>query len=244
MTTEPILVAQDIVVRFGGLTAVDGVSVDLQPGRITGLMGPNGAGKTTFFNTLSGHQPVTSGQVFLKGKDVTGLSAHGRARMGIARTFQLGGLVEDLSAIENIALGLDHGGRMTGKFLRRRQVRAAAEQILADFDLADVANRLGSDLGAGLRRRVEVARAMAAEASVVMLDEPAAGLTVSERDELAALLARVADAGTAILITEHSSDFLFNVSDEVVVMNFGEELRRGTPADIKNDPAVVAAYLG
>jgi ABC-type branched-subunit amino acid transport system ATPase component len=244
MTAESIHVANDIVVRFGGLTAVGGVSVALKPGRITGLMGPNGAGKTTFFNTLSGHQPVTSGQVFLKGKEVTGLSAHARARMGIARTFQLGGLVEDLSAIENIALGLDHGGRVTGKFLRRRQVRPAAEQILADFDLVDVANQLGSDLGAGLRRRVEVARAMAAEASVVMLDEPAAGLTVSERDELAALLATVAESGTAILVTEHSSDFLFNVSDEVVVMNFGEELRRGTPADIKNDPAVVAAYLG
>lgn len=244
MTAESILVAKDIVVRFGGLTAVGGVSVELKRGQITGLMGPNGAGKTTFFNTLSGHQAVTSGQVLFKGQDVTGLSAHGRARMGMARTFQLGGLVEDLSAIENIALGIDHGGRVRNKFVRRREVRQAAEQILADFDLADVAGALGSDLGAGLRRRVEVARAMAAEASVVMLDEPAAGLTVSERGELAELLRRVAAGGTAILITEHSSDFLFNVSDEVVVMNFGEELRRGTPADIKNDPAVVAAYLG
>lgn len=239
-----ILRAEDIVVQFGGLTAVGDVSIALSEGKITGLMGPNGAGKTTFFNAVSGHQSLTSGRVFLGERDVTRLSAQGRARLGIARTFQLGGLVDDLTAIENIALGLDHGSRVSGAFLRRRELRARATEVLERFDLLPVANQMGSDLGAGLRRRVEVARAMAAEARVLMLDEPAAGLTVAERAELAKLLIDLAAGGTSVLITEHASDFLFSVSDEIVVMNFGRELRRGTSEEIKNDQDVVAAYLG
>src|SRR5690606_13984585 len=115
-------------------------------------------GKTTFFNAVSGHQELTSGRVFLGDRDVTRLAAHGRARLGIARTFQLGGLVDDLTAIENVALGLDHGSRMSGRFLRRRDTRRKATEVLERFDLLSVASQLGSDLGAGLRRRVEVAR--------------------------------------------------------------------------------------
>ncbi|HSF26718.1 MAG TPA: ATP-binding cassette domain-containing protein [Actinomycetes bacterium] len=241
---QPLLRAVDIVVKFGGLTAVNGVSVELFPGRITGLMGPNGAGKTTFFNALSGHQLVTEGHVYMGEEEVTAVPAHGRARRGLARTFQLGGLIDDLSAVENVALGLDHGGRMSGTFISRRDLHRAAMDCLVRFDLVEVADQIGADLGAGLRRRVEVARAMAAGASIVMLDEPAAGLTVTERDELARFLTTVASEGTSILITEHSSDFLFSVSDEILVMNFGNELRRGAPAEIRNDPAVVAAYLG
>ncbi len=241
---KAILRAEDIVVQFGGLTAVADVSIELFEGRITGLMGPNGAGKTTFFNAVSGHQAVTSGQVFLGDREVTNLPAHQRARLGIARTFQLGGLVDDLTAIENIALGLDHGSRVSGKFFRRREMREKASGVLERFDLLPVANQLGSDLGAGLRRRVEVARAMAADARVLMLDEPAAGLTVAERADLAKLLTDLAAGGTAVLITEHASDFLFSVSDEIVVMNFGRELRRGNPVEIKSDKDVVAAYLG
>ena len=241
---EPLLRAVDIVVKFGGLTAVNGVSVELFPGRITGLMGPNGAGKTTFFNALSGHQIATGGRVYMGEREVTDVPAHGRSRMGLARTFQLGGLIDDLSALENVALGLDHRGRMSRKFVPRRDLRRTAMECLARFDLTEVADQIGADLGAGLRRRVEVARAMAAGASIVLLDEPAAGLTVTERDELAAFLATVASGGTSILITEHASDFLFSVSDEILVMNFGNELRRGAPAEIRNDPAVVAAYLG
>ncbi|GAA3731978.1 ABC transporter ATP-binding protein [Leifsonia bigeumensis] len=241
---QVVLRAEDIVVQFGGLTAVADVSIELSAGRVTGLMGPNGAGKTTFFNAVSGHQELTSGRVVLGDRDVTRLSAHGRARLGIARTFQLGGLVDDLTAIENIALGLDHGSRMSGRFLRRRDTRRRAAEVLERFDLLSVASQMGSDLGAGLRRRVEVARAMAADAKVLMLDEPAAGLTVAERAELAAVLGDVAAGGTAVLVTEHASDFLFSVSDEIVVMNFGRELRRGTPEQIKSDKDVVAAYLG
>lgn len=239
-----ILRAEDIVVQFGGLTAVGDVSIELSEGKITGLMGPNGAGKTTFFNAVSGHQAVTGGHVFVDDREVTKLPAHQRARLGIARTFQLGGLVDDLTAIENIALGLDHGSRVSGSFARRRELRQKATEVLERFDLLPVAHQLGSDLGAGLRRRVEVARAMAADARILMLDEPAAGLTVDERAELAKLLTDLAAGGTSVLITEHASDFLFNVSDEIVVMNFGRELRRGNPVDIKSDKDVVAAYLG
>jgi ABC-type branched-subunit amino acid transport system ATPase component len=244
VTIDPVLRADGIVVRFGGLTAVDGVSVDLHPGRITGLMGPNGAGKSTFFNAVSGHQALTAGHVELGGRDVTSLSAHRRARLGISRTFQLGGLVDDLTAVENIALGIDHAGRMSGRAARRGEVRRAAHEVLERFGLTEVTGSLGEDLGAGLRRRVEVARAMAAKPAVLLLDEPAAGLTIVERDDLAELIRRVADDGTAVLVTEHASDFLFTISHEIVVMNFGKELRRGGPAEIKNDSDVVSAYLG
>src|SRR5690606_29965843 len=168
--------ATDIVVQFGGLTAVDHISIDLHRKRITGLMGPNGAGKSTFFNAVSGHQPLTSGRVELGGRDVTSLSAHRRARLGISRTFQLGGLIDDLTAMENIALGIDHAARMSGRMPRRREVRRIAHEVLERFGLVEVSSSLGEDLGAGLRRRVEVARAMAAQPSILLLDEPAAGL--------------------------------------------------------------------
>lgn len=244
MTTEPVLRATDIVVQFGGLTAVDHISIDLHRKRITGLMGPNGAGKSTFFNAVSGHQPLTSGRVELGGRDVTSLSAHRRARLGISRTFQLGGLIDDLTAMENIALGIDHAARMSGRMPRRREVRRIAHEVLERFGLVEVSSSLGEDLGAGLRRRVEVARAMAAQPSILLLDEPAAGLTITERDELAKLIRQIAADDTAVLVTEHASDFLFTISHEIVVMNFGKELRRGEPDEIKNDSDVVSAYLG
>jgi ABC-type branched-subunit amino acid transport system ATPase component len=245
MNTEgPVLSAEGIVVRFGGLTAVNDVSLELYEGRTTGLMGSNGAGKTTLFNTLSGHQPMTEGKVSIRGRDVSRLAAHRRARLGLARTFQLGGLVDDLTVLENIVLGLDHHKRIDGPRLRRRLLRERALEHLERHGLADVASAIGEELGAGLRRRVEVARCLAAGASILLLDEPAAGLTTNERNELAEFLRMVVDDGAALLITEHSAEFLLAVSDEIIVMNFGKELRRGAPSQIKNDPAVIAAYLG
>ena len=242
--SAPIFQAREVSVVFGGLTAVDRMSVDLVPGRITGLMGPNGAGKSTFFNTISGHQPVSGGRLTFKGEDVTNTPAYRRARMGIARTFQLGGLVDELTVLENVALGLDHFGRVKRTFRSGRATRAAAIEWLDRARLTDVADQLGADLGAGLRRRAEVARTMASRAPLVLLDEPAAGLTEAERDELANLLREVAAQGTALLVTDHSADFLLSISDDVVVMEFGKKLISGPPDKVKHDPAVIAAYLG
>jgi branched-chain amino acid transport system permease protein len=239
-----LLAATGVTVRFGGLTAVDDMSVDVHAGQIVGLMGPNGAGKTTLFNTLSGHQVVTSGRIAMDGREVTALPAHQRARLGLARTFQMGGLVSDLTVIENIALGLDHGRRLGQSRRGRGALIDAAREHLERFRLLDVADVYAGTLGAGLRRRVEVARVMAAEPTLVLLDEPAAGLTPGERDDLAELLASVKQRNVGLLVTEHTSDFLFSLADTIIVMNFGRELLRGTPEVVRNDRTVLAAYLG
>lgn len=244
MTGQLLLAATGVTVRFGGLVAVDDMSVDVHAGQIVGLMGPNGAGKTTLFNTLSGHQVVTSGSILMNGRDVTALPAHQRARLGLARTFQMGGLVSDLTVIENIALGLDHGHRLGHGRRGRSDLVAGARDHLDRFRLLDVADVYAGTLGAGLRRRVEVARVMAADPALVLLDEPAAGLTPSERDDLAELLTSVKERNVGLLVTEHTSDFLFSLADTIIVMNFGRELLRGTPDVVRTDRTVLAAYLG
>lgn len=245
MTADvPLLRAVGVTVRFGGLTAVDDMSVEVDAGRVVGLMGPNGAGKTTLFNTLSGHQSVTSGTIQIRGQEVTAQPAHQRARLGLARTFQLGGLVSDLTVIENMALGLDHARRLGRARLGRTALIAAAREHLARFRLLEVEDVYAGTLGAGLRRRVEVARVMAADPALVLLDEPAAGLTPGERDDLAELLVSVKERNVGLLVTEHTSDFLFSVADNIIVMNFGRELLRGTPDVVRNDRTVLAAYLG
>lgn len=244
MTADVVLEATDVSVHFDGLRAVEGMQIHLREGRVTGLMGPNGAGKTTFFNTLSGHQRVDSGRVVLRGRDVTSLSPDARARLGIARTFQLGGLSEDLTVLENVVLGVDHAGRIAKRRVSRRRAREVAWSWVERLELTDVADRIGGDLGAGLRRKAEIARTLAAGAQIMLLDEPAAGLSGAEREELSAILRTIAAEGKAILVTDHSTDFLFSSVDEVVVMNFGKRLAAGTPGEVQKDPEVIKAYLG
>ncbi|MPZ52963.1 MAG: ATP-binding cassette domain-containing protein [Acidimicrobiia bacterium] len=239
-----VLEARDVSVHFGGLKAVDGMDIEVRRSSVTGLMGPNGAGKTTFFNTLSGHQETVSGVVSLEGEDVTHLAAHARAKLGIARTFQLGGLVDDLTVLENVALGVDHFGRIAGNSVGRQETRARARKWVETFGLGDVVDRIGGDLGAGLRRKAEIARTLAAGAHVVLLDEPAAGLSKAEREDLTVTLREIAEQGKAVLVTDHSTDFLFASADEVVVMNFGTYLFEGTPEEVQKHPDVIRAYLG
>jgi branched-chain amino acid transport system permease protein len=240
----PLLEGSNVTVKFGGLTAVGDMTLAVNRAQIVGLMGPNGAGKTTLFNALSGHQPVASGEIRINGVSVTKESAFSRARRGLARTFQLGGLVGDLTVLENIALGFDHGRRLGHPARSRSALIAAARAHLTAFGLEELEFVYANNLGAGLRRRVEVARVMAAEPTLVLLDEPAAGLAHDERDDLAKLLASLRDRGIGLLVTEHTSDFLFAVADQIVVMNFGRELLRG-PADVvRSDQTVLSAYLG
>lgn len=242
--SDAVLVAKGVSVRFGGLTAVSDMSMDVQRGQVLGLIGPNGAGKTTFFNALTGHQVIDTGTVELLGTDITTLPAHMRARMGMARTFQLGGLIPELTALENVALGLDHYARTGKGKIRRGETRTAATSYLDRFGLVRVADELVAGLPAGTKREIEVARALASSASLLLLDEPGAGLTAAERQRLSAMVRGIAQTGTAFIITDHSTDLVFSVSDEVVVMSFGQLVRRGEPDAIRRDPTVMEAYLG
>ena len=241
---EPVLVVEEATVRFGGLTAVDGLSLEAPAGRVTGLIGPNGAGKTTLFNAVTGHQPLTTGTVRVLGRDVTRLRASARARMGIARTFQLGGCVPELSALENVVLGVDHGMR-AGREPELGDRVATARALLARFELTDVEEELAGSLPAGVRREVEIARALASGGRLVLLDEPGVGLAESERDRLGALVRRIAhEHGTAFLVTDHNTDLIFSLSDHVVAMNFGAKIAEGDPETVREAPAVLEAYLG
>lgn len=240
----PLLSARSVTVKFGGLTAVDCVDGDVSPGEIVGLMGPNGAGKTTFFNALSGHQAVTEGTVTFAGTEVTAVRPHLRARMGLARTFQMGGLVLELTVLENVVLGLDHRQRISHRRQSRRELVHAATELLGRYGLAAYANNVAVTLGAGLRRRVEVVRVLAAQPRMVLLDEPAAGLSPDERDDLAELLRLIKAQDVAILVTEHASDFLFAVADRIMVMNFGKKLLEDVPSAVRTNATVLSAYLG
>lgn len=238
-----ILTAEGVTVSFGGLQAVKKMEISASPGQVVGIIGPNGAGKSTFFNAISGHQPVNEGKVIFRDRDVTEIAPHIRARMGLARTFQLGGLIEDLTAQENVVLGLDHALR-AGLLAGDTDSAGAAVGFLARFELDAVAQELVFNLAAGVRRQIEIARTIASGARLILLDEPGAGLSEGEREQLVTMIRGLAQEGKAFLITDHSTDFVFSVSDHISVMNFGELIASGTPAAIRKHPEVLEAYLG
>ncbi len=241
---EPVLLAEEVTVRFDGLVAVDAVSLECHRGRVTGLIGPNGAGKTTLFNAITGHQTVTHGAVRFLGRDVTRTPAHTRARMGIARTFQLGGCIPDLSVLENVVLGLDLAAR-AGRGVPRHDRVHAARELLVRFALDGQQDALVSSLSAGLRREVEIARALASGSRLLLLDEPGVGLTEAERERLSRLVRQVAaDHDTAFLVTDHNTDLIFSVADRVIAMNFGSTIAEGAPGEVQASAAVLDAYLG
>lgn len=239
-----ILSVTDAKVYFDGLKAVDGVSLEVAPGRVVGLIGPNGAGKTTLFNAISGHVPITGGTVELMGTDVTTRGPHHRARLGLARTFQLGGLIDELTALENVVLGLDQQGRIGDSHVPRNRLRSVALTMLDELGLSDVGDELVEALPMGIRRQVEVIRAVAAQPHLVLLDEPGAGLTETERAHLSTMVRGLASDRLSFVITDHSTDLVFSVSDEVLAMNFGREVAHGEPDVIRRDRQVMEAYLG
>jgi branched-chain amino acid transport system permease protein len=248
---ERILSVQKATKRFGGLVAVNEVGFDVNAGEIIGLIGPNGAGKSTMFNLVTGTLPMTSGKVEFLGHDITGLAQREIARRGMARTFQHVKLRPQMTLIDNVALGAH--SRATAGVLRaglrldrneEAQIMAAAQLQLERIGLAGREYELAGNLPLGTQRILEIARALASDPVLLVLDEPAAGLRRKEKQALAELLRKLRGEGVTILIVEHDMDFVMKLVDRLVVMNFGSKLLEGLPAEVRADPNVQAAYLG
>lgn len=247
----PVLTVDRAVKRFGGLVAVNDVSFAVNAGEIIGLIGPNGAGKSTMFNLLTGTAPMSAGRVQFLGQDVTGRSQRDIARLGMARTFQHVKLRPHMSLLDNVALGA-HARANCGMLraglgldgAEERQIFAEAQAQLERIGLGDRGGELAGSLPLGTQRILEIARALAADPVLLVLDEPAAGLRRKEKQALGELLRKLRDEGVTILIVEHDMDFVMKLVDRLVVMNFGAKLVEGVPAAVRADPQVQAAYLG
>jgi len=231
----------NVEVRFGGVAALRGVDLGADAGSVTGLIGPNGAGKTTLFNVVTGLCKANSGKVLLDGEPIGQLAPHRRARLGIARTFQRLEIFGSLTVRENILVSAEIRRRWARDGSRPRDV---AEEILAEVNLEHLANVRADTLPTGMARLVEVGRALATRPRVLLLDEPSSGLDDRESDELGELLRRVAGRGVAVLLVEHDVELVMSVCSLVHVLDFGRILAVGTPAEIKSNPEVRAAYLG
>jgi branched-chain amino acid transport system ATP-binding protein len=233
------LEARGLKVHFGGVHAVDGVDLALPKGEILGLIGPNGAGKTTLVNALSGFQKPNGGTVSLGGTDVTGWRPHRLARRGLARTFQSVRLFPDLTVLENVELG----GVAVG--MRRPAARRWALDLLDRLKLDDKAHLYATGLPHGLERRLGIVRALAAKPAFLLLDEPAAGLNEQESDELVASLTLIRDDfSCALMVIEHDMRVIMRLCERIQVLDYGKTISIGTPAEVRNDPAVLTAYLG
>ncbi len=246
------LEVQGVTVRFGGLTALDGVSLTAVPGQVTGIIGPNGAGKTTLLNVLCGFVRPESGTIRFGGRELTGLRPHRLAGLGIARTLQGVGLFGGLSVVENVMVGATVHARagfwsaLAGAPRSDRDERRLRERALAALDqvgAAEHAEARPDTLAFGVRKRVALARALAARPRLLLLDEPASGLSEQELPELGGLISGLADDATLVVI-EHRMDLMMSVCDTITVLDFGKVIATGTPSQVQADPAVTAAYLG
>jgi branched-chain amino acid transport system ATP-binding protein len=247
------LSVKDVSLRFGGITALDGITFDVEPRQICGLIGPNGAGKTSLFNCVSRIYQPSSGQIMLDGDDLLAHHASGIARRGVARTFQNLGLFPTMTFLENTMAGAYTHGRVGyfraitrwGVGREERALRAQAYELLERLNLAEFAFHPAADLPFGTLKRLELARALAAQPKLLMLDEPAGGLTHSEVRHLGNVIRQVRDEfDLTVLLVEHHMGLVMGISDKVVAMSFGKKIAEGTPRDIQVHPEVVSAYLG
>ncbi|MFQ5564856.1 MAG: ABC transporter ATP-binding protein [Paracoccaceae bacterium] len=249
--TVPFLETGGLTMRFGGLTAVDGLDFKVEHGAIHGLIGPNGAGKTTLFNMISGFYKPTAGQVRLRGEVISGLSMHEVARRGVVRTFQHSTLFAELTVLENALIGT-HMTFRPNIFAAvigwgaedRRGAQARAEETLDFFGLLSHAHEHAGDLPHGHQRALGMAVAMAAHPDVMLLDEPFTGMNPEETNRMMALMFKLRDSGITILIVEHDMHAIMGLCDRITVMNFGRLLTEGEPQDIRTHPDVIEAYLG
>jgi branched-chain amino acid transport system ATP-binding protein len=249
----PMLRVEDVTKRFGGLLALSEVTFSLYEGQIKALIGPNGAGKTTLFNLVSAVDSPTHGKIFFENKDLAKTSSDGACRAGIGRTFQHSKLFDDMTVLDNVKVGRhskSRAGLMAGFFStprHRRDERAITEasmEALRRVGIEEHASQVAGALPLGERHLLEIARALATEPRLLLLDEPAAGLNNEETDRLADSVRRIRDQGITVLLVEHDMGFVMNISDEVVVLDYGKKIAEGPPLMIQNDEQVIKAYLG
>jgi branched-chain amino acid transport system ATP-binding protein len=233
-----MLRVDDVTVNFGGLRAIDSLDLEVAEAMITGLIGPNGAGKTTTFNVITGLQRPDTGHVLLGSRDITALGPSARARLGLGRTFQRLELFGSLSTRDNILVALESRG------IHGRKARQLADDLLERMGIAHVARVQADILPTGTARLVELARALACEPKVLLLDEPSSGLDSAESNRLGRLLSELASLGVAVLLVEHDMDLVMRVCATIHVLDFGRLIASGTPEQVSSDPKVQAAYLG
>jgi branched-chain amino acid transport system ATP-binding protein len=251
--SRTILNLKDLTIKFGGVTALNSVNLELKEGEILALIGPNGAGKTTVFNLITGVYKPTSGNVFLGDVAIDGKKRHHITKLGIARTFQNIRLFGDMTTLENVITASDVRnkvgliGSILGTPRSRREEKASvakAHEILKFIGIDEYADRLAKNLPYGVQRRLEIARALGTEPKILLLDEPAAGFNPQEKVELAATIKKIRDAGYTILLIEHDMSLIMGISDRVAVLDFGQKIADDLPSVVQNDPQVIAAYLG
>lgn len=248
-----ILRVEGIFVKFGGVMALGNVSASMAQKSITAIIGPNGAGKTTLINVISQAVPQTKGKVYFRGDDISGLPQHKIAEMGIARTFQNLRLFRHMSALENVMVArhikttsgfLSCALKLPASRRDEKAIRTNAKDFLDFVGLADKAGTDALSMPFGLQRHLEIARAMALEPEVMLLDEPAGGLNTGETESLAGLIHKIRDRGITVVLIEHDMSLVMNISDHIMVLNYGQKIAEGTPSEIQRNDAVIEAYLG